>query len=830
MLEPVRDTAVHDAFALVGAAQFAPGHVLDGRYEIVGTLGMGGMGIVYEARRLVLGDRVAIKSLRPGHDSVEMRARFLTEARAAAHVRHPNVVQVFDFGDPKDSAPYIVMELVPGATLAQHLAIEKRLSADRALEILGPACAAVEAGHRRGVIHRDLKPANVMLARSDDDRETVKVLDFGLARWTDSGPRHTDPNAIAGTCEYMAPEAIRGAAPTPASDIFSLGVMLYEMVTGTLPFRGETSIATLYAVLRGTYASPDDHAHDLPKETIAAIRTALDPDPEKRPRSPEQFARLAAGRRQTPSVRPPQRAVASAAATNSRLATAIDLARPIVPERGDAIRARRGDVFVGRDRELSRLRAELVEAIHGRARLVLLRGAPGAGKSRLAEQIAREASEQGAEVRTGRFFEYAGSRPPACEVFLGMLHDRRGDHGTDVVRIDDGLLREATSDTPGIEIDGARWRLLTGLADGFAARAGHRPLVLVLDDLQWASRLDLEVARHLHQSLGKRGTLIIATLREEDAEREPLAPWITALAAQRASLPIDVRPLAALEVRAWLEASLPGLRIAPEDAARIERVSGGSPWQLGEIASRLVASGKLSRDVRGWSCASLGDLEIPDTVAALLEARIAGLDPALREVLEAASVVGDDFRIDTVCGAMGREVGDALDAAEEARLLTSEGVSSGNDLRFENGALRRVLYDGTKKTRRRALHRRVAEILGARYANDVERIAPVLAWHHAAMGDDAQALSFALRAAEDALARQDEQQAAEQSARAAEAHRRLVAAGASTSDRDEARRLRVEGAIAARRGRGAEAVEALSRTAKIAFRFDRRLPLGSVRR
>src|SRR5262245_5500013 len=271
------------------------GRIVAGRYELVRFLGRGGMGEVYAARRLALNDLVALKRLLPDQDSPINRRRFATEAQAAAHIRHPNVVQVFDFGDDPDVGSFLVMELLDGPTLADEL-VGGPLGTERTLWIFSRICAAVEAGHRRGIVHRDLKPANVVVATSDDGSELVKVLDFGLA--IDQRIRDRDitrPGSVVGTVAYMAPEQAEGRPATPASDIFSLGVILYQMITGDVPFQGETAAATLLAIAGARYRSPDQLVGGLPRALVQAIDAGLARDPSRRPGSAELLARMAAG-------------------------------------------------------------------------------------------------------------------------------------------------------------------------------------------------------------------------------------------------------------------------------------------------------------------------------------------------------------------------------------------------------------------------------------------------------------------------------------------------------------------------------------------------------
>ncbi|HEX7315725.1 MAG TPA: serine/threonine-protein kinase [Pyrinomonadaceae bacterium] len=223
------------------------GRTLDSKYELVAPLGEGGMGTVYRARRLHIGDEVAVKVLHrrflPDEAAVE---RFRREARSAALLTHPNVVTIHDFADARpDGAPaYIVMELVKGVSLRGLLKREGRLDERRAVELMGDICAGVGVGHKQGVVHRDLKPDNVIITPPavEGAREAAKVVDFGIAKLRDAtGPLDlTQTGALLGTPLYMAPEQCRGERLGPSADVYSLGAMLYEMLTGAPPFRANT--------------------------------------------------------------------------------------------------------------------------------------------------------------------------------------------------------------------------------------------------------------------------------------------------------------------------------------------------------------------------------------------------------------------------------------------------------------------------------------------------------------------------------------------------------------------------------------------------------------
>ena len=229
------------------------GAVIDDRYEVLSVIGEGGMGRVYRVRHRRLGRSFALKALRPElSEDAALTQRFVQEARAAAVVTHPNVVQINDFGTLVTGQPYFVMELLEGRTLARILREEGAIDPRRSVAIARQVAEALGAAHAMGVIHRDLKPDNVILIRPAGSRMTVKVLDFGLAKVA-VGTRLTRPGIIFGTPHYLSPEQALGEPYDHRVDVYALGVMLYEMVTGRVPFEADTYMEVISKHL---YVSP----------------------------------------------------------------------------------------------------------------------------------------------------------------------------------------------------------------------------------------------------------------------------------------------------------------------------------------------------------------------------------------------------------------------------------------------------------------------------------------------------------------------------------------------------------------------------------------------
>jgi Protein kinase domain len=270
------------------------GYTIDGKYKLMARLGEGGMSLVYRARRVHIGDDVAVKILTGKFVKDEAAlARFRREARAAAMLRHPNVITIHDFGETDDEhAPaFIVMEFVKGAPLRELLHSENHFSVERGVRLMRGICAGVGAAHRQGVVHRDLKPENILVVAPEDDfeLESVRVVDFGLAKLlADAGAAPT--GSVVGTPFYMSPEQCLGELLDARSDVYSLGAMFYEMLSGERPFGAETVSGVIN---RHLSEPPPPFAPSLgiPRRISIGIMHALAKDPEDRPPSATELAR-----------------------------------------------------------------------------------------------------------------------------------------------------------------------------------------------------------------------------------------------------------------------------------------------------------------------------------------------------------------------------------------------------------------------------------------------------------------------------------------------------------------------------------------------------------
>ncbi len=253
------------------------GDLIDNRYRVLSLLGEGGMGTVYEAVDIITKRNVALKFLKSSvaQDKVNL-ARFEIEAKATATLNHPNIVRVISLGK-YEGLPYMVNELVVGQNLEDELINRGRYTFLEALDIIDQLCNAVGLAHQHGVIHRDIKPSNIYITKEG----LVKLGDFGIARYSDS-KRVTSNTSIVGSAHYLAPEVCKGGESTPRSDIYALGINLFELITGRVPFDGESNVAIAVKQIKEKFPSPRKYIKNTPKALEAIILKCVKKNPRDR--------------------------------------------------------------------------------------------------------------------------------------------------------------------------------------------------------------------------------------------------------------------------------------------------------------------------------------------------------------------------------------------------------------------------------------------------------------------------------------------------------------------------------------------------------------------
>lgn len=708
------------------------GRVVDDRYRIERRLGDGGTGVVYEARHAEMDRLVAIKILRSdlflGGDAVE---RFRREARAAGRLRHPHVVTVHDFGSTNDGELFLVMESCEGGSLADRLRERGRLDFAEVIEIFLPVCAAVGSAHDAGVVHRDLKPANVLFAGG-----APKVADFGLARMVEEEDSTLTGGYALGSPAYMSPEQCAGRPAGPPSDVYSLGIMMFQALVGRLPFAAATLQAVISAHLLGQLDDPREVEPHLPESLCVLLDRALALEPEKRF---EDARALGVALKELLAERNLGRTSGAGRATSSRLRRVSSTP----------------SVQIGRRRELATLLAGLESAHNGNGMMIAIAGEPGLGKSTLLQAFLREAEghqDRGTAVAFGRCSEQFGESEAYLPFFdaLGSLLA-----GAERAMVEPLLravaptwaaqlpvLAPTAEQQEGVARE--RDRMPRELGDFFATLAAERTVVLALEDLHWSDSASVDLLSFLASRLRSLRVLVVATYRPEDVERtrHPLGKVVRGLR-QKEGVFTEMSPsaLAPSEIAELIARELGG-GVPQELVQLVVKVTEGNPLFVVNAVRHLEASGAvLRRGDRVILLASPSELEatIPQGLMGLLEDRIGRLDEPERVLLQAASVVGEGFEAAVVARILARdelEIEEALTAVSRRHRLLElsgeleypTGVASLR-FRFVHALYQNAFYTSVLGRRRAVWHSAAAAALRQLWGRQLEPVAVTLAVH-----------------------------------------------------------------------------------------------------
>ncbi len=702
--------------------------LLGKRYRVEGEIGHGGMGTVLRAHDTVLDRPVAIKTLAAGTLGEESRQRLLDEARAAARLNHPNIVSLFDAGEATGEA-YIVMELVEGRSLHE----QPPDSLEGVIDVARQICQALAHAHAHGIVHRDLKPENVIVMI--DGR--VKLLDFGLARPIAS--RLTTEGGIIGTVFYLAPEQAMGRKVDVRADLYSLGVILYELTTHQLPFTGDDPLTVVTQHLHAPVVPPRTIRPDLPPALEGLILALLAKQPEDRP--------------------------ADAMAVDKALAD-IELgsaAGEVVAADEVRIGLLARGRLIGRRNELARLRRLWSEALAGECVLALISGEPGVGKTRLARELIATARLAGATVLSGGCYEYEATTPflPFVEALREWVREESPERlravvdtsAPEIVRMapEAEAILGAPPPRPPLTPGEERLRLFDSLARAFQRMAAPNGLLIFLDDLHWADSGTLQLLHYLLRRLRHDRVLILVAYREVELDRShPLAEAIVEWNRERRPVRLSLGRLSQDETAAMLASLFQAATVSPEFAEAIQRETEGNPFFIEEVVKALIESGVVYREDGRWERKAIYELAIPQSVKEAIGRRLNRLDAATSDMLHSAAVIGKTFSFDLLAASLGADEGDLLPALEQATAAQLVMPVEGEAFVFTHDKIRETLYDELNPIRRRRLHQHVGEALERRPGGGSRARAQDLAYHFTAAGDSRRGLEYSLQAADQA--------------------------------------------------------------------------------
>ena len=690
----------------------------DGRYEIAKFLGEGGKKKVYLAKDTLLDRDVAFALIKTeGLDEVGL-TRVNREAQAMGRLgSHPHIVTVFDLGQ-QDGQPFMVTELMGGGDVEGLVedSPENRVPIDQALDIGRSVCRGLEFAHSKNIVHRDLKPGNVWMT-SDG---VAKIGDFGLAVATDRS-RLTQHGMMVGTVSYMPPEQAMGGEVTAKADLYSLGAMMYEMVTGRPPFLGDDAIAIIGQHINTPPVAPSWHNSACPKPLEALIMRLLAKDPADRPESATD--------------------VLSAFG-------AMDLTSPLEPAAQDSpdrsLDSISTGVFVGRQTEMDDLKAALEESLSGKGRMITLVGEPGIGKTRTCQELATYATLRNAQVLWGRCYEEQGVPPywPWVQAIRSYVRERdpqelsveMGAGASDIAEIVSDV-RERLPGLPDsslLDADEARFRLFDSITSFLKNASQRQPIVLILDDLHWSDKPSLSLLQFVARELAGTRLLLVGTYRDMELSRQhPLAESLAELTRERLFQRILLRGLDRKDVGRFIEVAT---GIGPPDGlvTAVYTQTEGNPLFVTEIVRLLVQEGDLTADRStggdSWT------VRIPEGVREVIGRRLNRLSERCNETLTIASILGREFRFEQL-KSLVEDISedrllDVLDEALGARVI-EEMPSVVGQYQFTHALMRETLVEEISLTRRVRLHSRIATALEELYGSGSEAHAAELAHHFA---------------------------------------------------------------------------------------------------
>ena len=676
---------------------FETGTILDNKYQIQAHLGTGGMGEVYRVLDLTQGQDCALKILNETIDEQAVRRRFHREFQVLSRFQHPRLVRTYAWGFAEER-PYFTMEYLPGKTLEKIIADQVLLARFRAshfFDLIQQIAEGLAYVHAQGAVHRDLKPSNIMVLETEDGVETT-ILDLGLAKF-----RHlhstsiTQTGAALGTAEYMSPEQGKGLWLDHRSDLYSLGIILYEMLTGAPPFSGHNPISVIMKHIREMPPPMDEVNIAVPEETQQIVLKLLAKEPVDRYQSAEELVRVLPSELVLPDDE--QR----------------DVHRKVVRSQ-----------FVGRESEMKTLCTMLQDVLVGEQRVVLISGEAGVGKSRLVEELLGDARVYDFLSLKSVGREEGGQLYGALiDAFQGMANLMR--RMPDPVETDKFSVME-------------HWlQLLKRLRR-------QKPIVLCLEDIQWLDELSLEFLQYVLRDPEPCPFLLCLTCRWSNLE--PLSEEIEKFIHSNEFAGVTHIQLENLprEEVGYLAASMLGERSIPSDALQaLFRETGGQPLFVVEAVRTLVNADVVQQNVSGdWQWGEFPETLLSDDISEVLYSRVAALPAVQQRVLEYACVFLSDFSFELLA-AIWRgdelELLDVLDDLIAEGLLTARGEDE-ERYRFSQELCRHAIYDRMQDVRRRLLHREIGNALEK--MDDAEELTEELADHFAAAEEREKAVKY----------------------------------------------------------------------------------------
>jgi serine/threonine protein kinase/tetratricopeptide (TPR) repeat protein len=716
-----------------------PSHGLVGQvishYRVKKQLGVGGMGEVFLVEDTLDGRELALKRIlrRPRASSAlalsqsgqssrlaELELRFKHEYWSMVKLKHPNTVAVEEYGILEDGSEYISMELVPGEELRELIG-RRQLAIKEVCHILIQLCQVLTFIHSRYLVHRDLKPENIRITA--DGR--VKVMDFGLMEPVG----HSSHGKLSGTLIYIPPEVIQGRAIDGRCDLYSLGILAYELCTGRVPFAAQSMMEILTQHLEVQPRSPRELRRDVPTLLERVILKLLEKNPADRYQTAAEVVQDLAG------LHGEQSALETAEQKRSYLYSC---------------------ELIGRHRECREIERTFQEVLEGKVKCLLVGAPAGLGKSRLVSEFRVKVQLARRPFVLGQCFEYGESAyGPIVDVLRKLLpfspQEVLDSHATYLCRLVPELKARGYPEAPALDPMSEKFRIFEHVSRWIEKVATVQPLVICLEDLHWADPATLELLGFFTQDIRDSPVLLIGTFRDD--ELSPQNPLLDLVEEKLAQL-LVLSPLDEQEVNELISAMFGRVALSEDFIGQVYSATAGNPYFLAETMKALVEENVLRLDQGVWRIpAEIQQFTLPASIEATIRRRLRLLSAPAAEVLEAMSITARLLDLSTLRELTGLAEDILFQGIGE--LLARQFIKkTDQQFGFMHDRVRETVYDRLTPASRSLHHSRMARILEEQFAGMLEHIADDLASHYCQSGAQQKSIYYMLLAGKVACMRQ----------------------------------------------------------------------------